>query len=63
MLDMLDKVRYGNFDWSVQQMLHQELQRPLDESDGIKPTELFPTNKQVGGRPRDRLGDNAHMYS
>lgn len=47
LLVMLDKVRHGNFDWGVQHMLQQELQRPLDESDGIKPTELFPTNRQV----------------
>jgi hypothetical protein len=46
LLAMLDEVRQGLFSQQTRHIL-AGLQRPLAVDDGIKPTELFPTNEQV----------------
>ncbi|KZT22126.1 hypothetical protein NEOLEDRAFT_1072215, partial [Neolentinus lepideus HHB14362 ss-1] len=63
-VDMLNALRIGQLSERIVDEFRQ-LSRPIIYTDGIEPTELYPTRREVEGANRSRLlalPDPYHMY-
>lgn len=65
LINMLNCLRFGELDGNLIEQFY-ELQKPKQYSDGIEPTELFPTREEVK-RANDRrlnvLDSKAHVFT